>query len=88
VASWTSRAALPRLLNSRTTGPLFLTDRKARVPLPVRSLAKHARVSAEALYRHQADRDPAMVITGLVALCVRYRGLKLRSGMPYVGTRI
>ncbi len=109
---------LPRLLNGRTTGPVFLTSRKARVPLPpgdldpasgcarlsyahaealfkaasggatlhqlrhsalthdaedgtstpmlmarsghvsVRSLARYARVSAEALQRHQADRDP------------------------------
>ena len=109
---------LPRLLNGRTTGPVFVTERKARVPLPaadldehgrarlsyqqaealftkasggatlhqlrhsalthdaedgtgtpmlmrrsghasVRSLAKYARVSAEALMRHQAERDPA-----------------------------
>jgi integrase len=109
---------LPRLLNGRTTGPVFVTARKARVPLPaadldehgrarlsyqqaealftkasggatlhqlrhsalthdaedgtgtpmlmrrsghasVRSLAKYARVSAEALMRHQAERDPA-----------------------------
>jgi integrase len=110
---------LPRLLKGRTRGPLFLTDRKARVPLPpddldpksgharlsygqaeaifkaatggctlhqlrhsalthdaedgvntamlmarsghtsVTSLAKYARVSAEALARHQAERDPA-----------------------------
>jgi integrase/recombinase XerC/integrase/recombinase XerD len=111
---------LPRLLNGRTSGPVFLTSRQARVPLPpsdidpasgqarlsyshaealfkaasggatlhqlrhsalthdaedgtstpmlmarsghisVRSLAKYARVSAEALQRHQADRDPAV----------------------------
>ena len=109
---------LPRLLKGRTHGPLFVTERKARVQLPaadldehgharlsyqqaealfseasdgatlhqlrhsalthdaedgtgtpmlmarsghtsVRSLAKYARVSAEALQRHQADRDPA-----------------------------
>lgn len=110
---------LPRLLKGRKTGPVFLTERKARVPLPpgdidpasgkarlsytqaaalfkaasggatlhqlrhsalthdaedgtstvmlqarsghtsVRSLAKYARVSAEALIRHQAERDPA-----------------------------
>ncbi len=110
---------LPRYLKGRTTGPLFLTERKARVPLPpsdvdpdsgrarlsyahaadlfkqasggatlhqlrhsalthaaedgtstpmlmarsghtsVRSLAKYARVSAEALKRHQAATDPA-----------------------------
>jgi len=110
---------LPRLLKGRTSGPLFLTDRRARVELPpgdidqvsgrarlsythaealfkqasggatlhqlrhsalthdaeagtstpmlmarsghtsVRSLAKYARVSAEALQRHQAERDPA-----------------------------
>jgi integrase len=109
---------LPRLLKGRKAGPLFVTDRKARVQLPatdldehgharlsyqhaealftkasggatlhqlrhsalthdaedgtgtpmlmarsghtsVRSLAKYARVSAEALARHQAERDPA-----------------------------
>jgi integrase len=110
---------LPRLLQGRTNGPLFLTDRKARVQLPpcdidpasgsarvsyshaealfkaasggatlhqlrhsalthdaedgtsapilmarsghtsVRSLVKYARVSVEALQRHQAERDPA-----------------------------
>ena len=109
---------LPRLLNGRTSGPVFVTERRARVQLPaadlddqgharlsyeqaeqifkrasggatlhqlrhsalthdaedgtstpmlmarsghtsVRSLAKYARVSAEALARHQAERDPA-----------------------------
>jgi len=109
---------LPRLLKGRTSGPLFVTERKARVQLSaadldehgrarlsyqqaealfakasggstlhqlrhsalthdaedgtgtpmlmarsghtsVRSLAKYARVSAEALARHQAERDPA-----------------------------
>ena len=109
---------LPRLLKGRTTGPVFVTQRKARVQLPaadlddhgharlsyqqaealfakasggatlhqlrhsalthdaedgtgtpmlmarsghtsIRSLAKYARVSAEALARHQAERDPA-----------------------------
>jgi len=108
---------LPRLLKGRKSGPLFVTERKARVQLPaadldehghgrlsyqqaaalfsqasggatlhqlrhsalthdaedgtgtpmlmarsghtsVRSLAKYARVSAEALARHQAERDP------------------------------
>jgi integrase len=109
---------LPRLLKGRKTGPVFVTERKARVQLPaadldehgrarlsyqqaealftkasggatlhhlrhsalthdaedgtgtpmlmrrsghasVRSLARYARVSAEALMRHQAERDPA-----------------------------
>jgi integrase/recombinase XerC/integrase/recombinase XerD len=109
---------LPRLLKGRTSGPVFVTERKARVQLhpadldpsgrarlsyqqaedlfkkasggatlhqlrhsalshdaedgtgtpmlmarsghtSVRSLAKYARVSAEALERHQAGRDPA-----------------------------
>jgi integrase/recombinase XerC/integrase/recombinase XerD len=109
---------LPRLLKGRKSGPLFVTERKARVQLPtadmdehgrarlsyqqaealfakasggatlhqlrhsalthdaedgtgapmlmvrsghtsVRSLAKYARVSTEALMRHQAERDPA-----------------------------
>jgi integrase len=109
---------LPRLIGGRRRGPLFVTERKARVQLPaadldehgcaglsyqqaealfseasggatlhqlrhsalthdaedgtstpmltarsgrtsVRSLAKYARVSAEALARHQAARDPA-----------------------------
>jgi len=109
---------LPRLLKDRKTGPVFVTERKARVQLPaadldehgrarlsyqqaealfakasggatlhqlrhsalthdaeagtgtpmlmrrsghtsVRSLAKYAQVSAEALMRHQAERDPA-----------------------------
>jgi integrase/recombinase XerC/integrase/recombinase XerD len=109
---------LPRLLKGRTTGPVFVTERKARVQLPaadldplgrarlsyqqavalftkasggatlhqlrhsalthdaengtgtpmlmkrsghtsVRSLAKYARVSTEALMRHQAEHDPA-----------------------------
>ena len=109
---------LPRLLKGRKSGPVFVTERKARVQLPaadldehdharlsyqqaaalfseasggatlhqlrhsalthdaeqgtgtpmlmarsghtsVRSLAKYARVSAEALARHQAERDPA-----------------------------
>lgn len=109
---------LPRYLKGRTDGPLFVTERKARVQLPpadldsrgrarlgyrqaedifkaasggatlhqmrhsalthaaedgtstpmlmarsghtsVRSLAKYARVSAEALKRHQAQTDPA-----------------------------
>jgi integrase len=108
---------LPRLLKGRKSGPVFVTERKARVQLPaadldehgharlsyqqaaalfseasggatlhqlrhsalthdaedgtgtpmlmarsghtsVRSLAKYARVSAEALARHQAERDP------------------------------
>ena len=109
---------LPRLLKGRKSGPVFLTERKARVQLPpgdidqpsgrarlsyqhaealfkaasggatlhqlrhsalshdaedgtstpmlmarsghasVRSLAKYARVSVEALQRHQAQRDP------------------------------
>ena len=109
---------LPRLLKGRKSGPVFVTDRKARVQLAaadldpdgharlsyqqaealftkasggatlhqlrhsalthdaedgtstpmlmkrsghtsVRSLAKYARVSTEALQRHQAERDPA-----------------------------
>jgi len=109
---------LPRLLKGRKSGPVFVTERKARVQLPaadldpsgrarlsyqqaaalfseasggatlhqlrhsalthdaedgtgtpmlmarsghtsVRSLAKYAKVSAEALQRHQAERDPA-----------------------------
>jgi integrase len=109
---------LPRLLKGRKSGPVFVTERKARVPLPVadldehgrarlsyqqaealfseasggatlhqlrhsalihdaedgigtpmlmarsghtsvRSLVKYARVSAGALARHQAERDPA-----------------------------
>jgi integrase/recombinase XerC/integrase/recombinase XerD len=109
---------LPRYLKGRTTGPVFVTERKSRDPLPpgdlepdgrarlsyeraeelfkkhsggatlhqlrhsvlshdaddgtstmvlmarsghtsVRSLAKYARVSAEALQRHQEQRDPA-----------------------------
>jgi integrase len=109
---------LPRYLKGRTDGPLFVTERRARVELPpfdldsrgrarlsyaqaealfkeasggatlhqlrhsalthaaeegtstpmlmarsghtsVRSLAKYARVSAEALKRHQAATDPA-----------------------------
>ena len=109
---------LPRLLKGRKSGPVFVTERKARVHLAaadldehgrarlsyqqaaalfskassgatlhqfrhsalthdaedgtgtpmlmarsghtsVRSLAKYARVSAEALARHQAERDPA-----------------------------
>jgi integrase len=109
---------LPRLLKGRTTGPVFVTDRRARVQLPaadldehgharlsyqraeelfakasggatlhqlrhsalthaaedgtgapmlialsghtsVRSLAKYARISAEALAQWQAERDPA-----------------------------
>jgi integrase len=117
---WQTRTArlLPRLLKGRKSGPVFVTERKARVQLPaadldergrarlsyqqaealfseasggatlhqlrhsalthdaelgtgtpmlmarsghtsVRSLAKYARVSAEALQRHQAERDPA-----------------------------
>jgi integrase len=109
---------VPRLLKGRTSGPVFVTERKARVALPaadldergharlsyqqaaalfskasggatlhqlrhsalthdaedgtgtpmlmarsghtsVRSLARYARVSAGALARHQAERDPA-----------------------------
>jgi len=109
---------LPRLLKGRKSGPVFVTERKARVQLPtadlapggharlsyqqaealfkeasggatlhqlrhsalthdaddgtgapmlmarsghtsIRSLGKYARVSAEALARHQAERDPA-----------------------------
>ena len=109
---------LPRLLKGRKSGPVFVTERQARVQLAaadldehgharlsyqqsaalfskasggatlhqlrhsalthdaedgtgtpmlmarsghtsVRSLAKYARVSAEALARHQAERDPA-----------------------------
>jgi integrase/recombinase XerC/integrase/recombinase XerD len=110
---------LPRLLKGRKSGPLFLTERRARVELPpgdvdpargrarlsyrqaedlfkaatggatlhqlrhsalthdaedgvntamlqarsghttVRSLARYTRISAEALARHQAERDPA-----------------------------
>lgn len=118
---WQTASArlLPRYLKGRTTGPLFLTERRARVQLPpgdldpasgrarlgyrqaldlfkqasggatlhqlrhsalthaaedgtstpmmmarsghtsVRSLVKYARVSAEALKRHQAETDPA-----------------------------
>jgi integrase len=110
---------LPRLLKGRTAGPVFVTERRARVQLPavdldpsgrarlsyqqaealfsaasggatlhqlrhsalthdaedgtgtpmlmarsghtsVRSLAGYARVSTEALARHQAERDPAL----------------------------
>jgi len=113
-----SARLLPRLLKGRKSGPLFVTERKARVQLPaadldehgharlsyqqaeaifktasggatlhqlrhsalthdaedgtgtmmlmgrsghtsVRSLARYARVSAEAVARHQAERDPA-----------------------------
>jgi integrase len=120
VIVWQTSTArlLPRLLKGRKSGPVFVTERKARVQLPaadldpsgrarlsyqqaedlfkatsggatlhqlrhsalthdaedgtgtpmlmarsghtsVRSLAKYARVSAEALERHQAERDPA-----------------------------
>jgi integrase len=120
VIVWQTKTArlLPRLLKGRKSGPVFVTERKARVPLPAadldpsgrarlsyqqaaalfsaasggatlhqlrhsalthdaelgtgtpmlmarsghtsaRSLAKYARVSAEALQRHQAERDPA-----------------------------
>jgi integrase len=120
VIVWQTATArlLPRLLKGRTSGPVFVTERKARVQLPaadldpsgrarlsyqqaealfsaasggatlhqlrhsalthdaedgtgtpmlmarsghtsVRSLAGYARVSAEALQRHQAERDPA-----------------------------
>jgi len=120
IIGWQTGTArlLPRLLKGRKSGPLFVTERKARVQLPaadldergrarlsyqqaealfseasggatlhqlrhsalthdagdgtgtpmlmarsghtsVRSLAKYARVSAEALARHQAERDPA-----------------------------
>lgn len=119
VIVWQTRTArlLPRLLEGRTSGPVFVTSRKARVELPacdldgrgrarlsyqqaeaifkqysggrtphqmrhskltheaedgtstpmlmalsghtsVRSLARYARISAEALQRHQAERDP------------------------------
>jgi integrase len=117
VADGTARL-LPRLLRGRTSGPVFVTERKARVQLPaadldpsgrarlsyqqaaalfseasggatlhqlrhsalthdaedgtgtpmlmarsghasVRSLARYAKVSVEALQRHQAERDPA-----------------------------
>jgi integrase/recombinase XerC/integrase/recombinase XerD len=119
VICWQTRTArlLPRLAGDRTSGPLFVTARKARIELPaddldgrgrarlsyqqaealfkefsggatlhqlrhskltheaedgtstpmlmalsghtsVRSLARYARVSAEALQRHQAKRDP------------------------------
>jgi integrase len=120
IIAWQTGTArlLPRLLKSRKTGPVFVTERKARVQLApsdldpsgharlsyqqaeaifktasggrtlhqlrhsalshdaedgtgtpmlmarsghtsVRSLAIYARVSAEALVRHQAERDPA-----------------------------
>jgi integrase/recombinase XerC/integrase/recombinase XerD len=120
VIVWQTATArlLPRYLKGRTSGPLFVTDRRARVELPpgdldergrarlsyeraeelfrtatggktlhqlrhsalshdaddgtstpmlmarsghtsIRSLARYARVSAEALARHQAERDPA-----------------------------
>ena len=120
VIIWQTKTArlLPRLLRGRKSGPVFVTERKARVQLPAadldehgrarlsyqqaaalfsgasagatlhqlrhsalthdaelgtgtpmlmarsghtsaRSLAKYARVSAEALQRHQAERDPA-----------------------------
>jgi integrase/recombinase XerC/integrase/recombinase XerD len=119
VIVWQTRTArlLPRLLEGRASGPVFVTNRRARVELPpcdldergrarlsyqqaeavfrkysdgktphqlrhskltssedgtstpmllalsghtsVRSLARYARVSAEALQRHQAERDPS-----------------------------
>lgn len=121
VIVWQSGTArlLPRLLKGRTSGPVFLTERRARVALPpsdldpvsgrarlsyaraeeafkeatggrtlhqlrhsalthdaedgvpvtmlkarsghtsLRSLEKYTRVSADALKRHQAERDPA-----------------------------
>jgi integrase/recombinase XerC/integrase/recombinase XerD len=121
VVVWQTGTArlLPRLLKGRKSGPVFVTERKARVQLPptdidpasgkarlsyrqaedlfkdatggatlhqlrhsalthdaedgtgtpmlkarsghtsVRSLARYARVSAEALQRHQVERDPA-----------------------------
>lgn len=66
-----------RLHKGRKTGPVLVTERKVRVQLPaanlddhgraslsyqqVRSLAKYAQVSAEALMRHQAERGAAPV---------------------------
>ena len=46
---------LPRLLNGRTTGPVFVTGRKARVQLPAADLDEHGRArlsyqQAEALF--------------------------------------
>jgi len=55
---------LPRLLRGRTSGPVFVTERKARVQLPAADLDEDGRArlsyqQAEALARHQAERDPA-----------------------------
>ena len=44
---------LPRLLKGRTTGPLFVTDRKARVQLPPSDLDEHGR--ARLSYRQAED---------------------------------
>ncbi len=125
---------LTRLLKGRTSGPVFVTERRARVPLPpadieqasgrarlsyrqaedlfkdatggatlhqlrhsalthdaedgtstpmlmarsghasVRSLARYARVSAEALQRHQEERDPARRRNHLPGLRGAYPG--------------
>jgi integrase/recombinase XerC/integrase/recombinase XerD len=51
---------LPRLLKGRTSGPLFVTDRKARVQLPPSDLDEHGRArlsyrQAEDLFRQASD---------------------------------
>ena len=52
---------LPRLLNGRTTGPVFVTERKARVSLPAADLDEHGRArlsyqQAEALFTKASGR--------------------------------
>jgi integrase len=52
---WQSGTArlLPRLLQGRTSGPLFVTDRKARVALPLSDLDEHGH--ARLSYRQAED---------------------------------
>jgi hypothetical protein len=55
---------LPRLLKGRTSGPVFVTERKARVQLPAADLDEHgcARLSyqqADALFSKASGRRHA-----------------------------
>jgi site-specific recombinase XerD len=54
---------LPRLLKGRKSGPLFVTDRKARVPLPPSDLDEHGH--ARLSYRQAEDKFKAATLATL-----------------------
>lgn len=79
IVVWQTRTArlLPRLLDGRKTGPLFVTSRKARVPLPAGDLDDQGRArlsyeQAEQLFK-AASGEPRCTSSGTVRSRMRLR---------------